>query len=267
MAKKGKQKPFVDFVVEGVLSYPAIDKPRIDDKGKERYQTDILFDKDDAQLSVLRKKVNSVRVKAWGADKTEWPKKGKRQIIRDGDEREDQPVYKDKFYISVGSGQPVSVINQKGKTVAAAMVKGGMTAKVAIAITTFDNKFGEGISVYLQSIMLDPNQERLPGFGGGKSAKQHFKDHLDEESDEDEEEEDDSDDEDEDEDLPRSKKKGKKKPARDEDDEDEEEEDDSDDEDEEEDDEPVRKKKPSKTKKRPARDEDDEDEEEEDDED
>jgi hypothetical protein len=248
MAKK-KKFHRIEMVLYGVLSYPDLHQPK-PFKGKTYYRTDILFDNDDPQLAVLKKKINTVRVKTWGDDKTEWPDGAKKRFIQDGNEREDQKTYEDKMYVSVSTQQPVPVIDPKGKAFSAALVKGGMFAKVAVCISPWDNEGEEGMSIYLQGVMIDTSKEKLAGFGGGKSAKQLFG--L-EDSDEDADESDGEEQEDEDEDLPRSKKK--KRPPVDEDEDDDSDEDESDDEDE--DDEPAPKKK---GKKRPPADEDDEDE-------
>lgn len=205
MAKK-KKFHRVEMVVHGVLSYPDLANPK-PYKGKIYYRTDVLFDQDDPQLAVLKKKINSVRVKTWGDDKEEWPDGARKRFIQDGNEREDQPTYADKSFITVSTQQGVSVVDPKGKPFSPQMVKGGMSAKVAINISPWDNDGEEGMSIYLQAVMVDPSKERLPGFGGGKSAKKLFG--IDEEeSDESEDADaDDESDDDEEEDQPRSKKK------------------------------------------------------------
>lgn len=251
------KSPNVEMALYGILSYPKLHNPK-PYKGKIYYSTDILFDQDDAQLSVLKKKINAVRVKTWGKDKTEWPEKAKKRFIQDGNEREDQPTYADRSYIAVSTQQPVSVITPSGKSFNAQLVRGGMKARVVVSIVPWDNEGDEGLSVYLQGIIIDPTEERLPGFGGGKSAKQllQIAGIDDEDADDDEGE----DAEDEDEDLPRSKKgKNKKAVAEDDEEESEDDEEDSDDEDLEdnEDEEPPVKAKSKKKKK--AVDEDDED--------
>lgn len=223
------------MVLYGVLSYPDLHQPK-PFKGKTYYRTDILFDQDDAQLAVLKKKIHEVRVKTWGADKTEWPEGAKKRFIQDGNEREDQKTYEDKMYVSVSTQQPVSVIDPKGKAFSAAMVKGGMFAKVAVCLSPWDNEGEEGMSIYLQAVMVDTTKEKLAGFGGGKSANQLFG--LDSEEDESESEES-EDEEDEEEDLPRSKKK-KKAPVGEDESEDEQPEDNDEEE------EPAPKKKKSK---------------------
>lgn len=209
MAKKIER---IEMVLYGVLSYPEIHNPK-PYKGKVYYRTDILFDKEDAQLAVLKKKINKVRVAMWGDDKEEWPKKATKIFIGDGNERGDLPTYHDKDYISVSTQTPIQAIDPKGKNFSNQMVKGGMFAKVAVQISPWKDPDGEeGLSVYLQGIMVDTSKEKLSGFGGGKSARQLFG--LDSEGEVDDVQEDDSDagevNEDEKEDLPRSSHKNKK---------------------------------------------------------
>jgi hypothetical protein len=206
MAKK-KKFHRIEMRLRGVLSYPDLHNPK-PYKGKIYYRTDILFDQDDPQLAVLKKKIHAVRVKTWGEDKTEWPDGAKKRFIQDGNEREDQSTYEDKFYVSVSTQSPVPVIDPKGKAFSPALVKGGMFADVAVCLSPWDNEGEEGMSIYLQGVMIDTSKERLSGFGGGKSARQLFglEDSDDEDSDEDE-----SEDEDDEEDLPRRNKKKKAK--------------------------------------------------------
>jgi len=248
VAKKKKYHK-QELVLYGVLSYPDLANPK-PFKGKVYYKTDVLFDQDDPQIAVLKKKLHAVRVKNWGEDKTEWPEKAKKRFIQDGNEREDQPTYQDKVFISVSTQSTVHVIDTKGKAFAAAMVKGGMFAKVAVAISPWENEGEEGLSIYLQAVMVDTSKEKLPGFGGGKSAHELFG--L-EESDDDEDS-DDAEDEDDEDDVPRGKKK--KKPAAEEDDEDA----DDSDEDSDDDEDDYAPVKTKKKKKKPVVEDDDEDE-------
>jgi hypothetical protein len=248
MAKK-KKFHRIEMVLYGVLSYPDLHQPK-PFKGKTYYRTDVLLDSDDPQIAALKKKINTVRVKTWGDDKTEWPEGAKKRFIQDGNEREDQKTYEDKMYVSVSTQQPVPVIDPKGKAFSPALVKGGMFAKVAVCVSPWDNEGEEGMSIYLQGVMIDTSKEKLAGFGGGKSAKQLFGLESDDEDSDEDDESDDGDDEDE-EDMPRGKKKKpakKKRPV----DEDEDEDEDSDDDDSDEDDTPPRrskkKKNPSKTR-------------------
>lgn len=215
MSKKKKFER-IELVVYGVLSYPDLANPK-PYKGKIYYRTDVLFEQDDPQIAVLKKKINQVRVKTWGDDKEEWPEGARKSFIKDGNEREDQSTYQDKSYITVSTQQAVPVIDYKGRNFSAQMVKGGVFAKVALCISPWDNDGEEGLSVYLQGVMVDTSKEKLPGFGGGKSAKQMFglEDSDDGES---EEEDDDAEDhEDEEEDLPKKKKKPAKKVVEEED--------------------------------------------------
>lgn len=214
--KKAKPKKFgIDLTLwDVILSYPDLHNPKPYD-GKITYRTDVLLDADHPQLSELKKAIHKVRVTQWGDDKTEWPKKAKRRIVLDGNEREDSKGYKDRFYIKAGTQQPVPVIGLTGKTFNPQLVKGGMFANVGIRITVFDNDFGEGISVYLQAVQIDTKKPGL-NFGGGKSVAKIFG--LDEDGDDedgDDEGDDDngasdSEDSDDDDDTPRGKKSKKK---------------------------------------------------------
>lgn len=245
LKKKKKSKAAVDLTLwDVILSYPDLHQPK-PYKGKIYYRTDVLLEQDHPQLKELRAKLKEVKIEAFGDDETEWPEDGN-PYIQNGDEREDSQGYKGRKYITASTQTPVPVVDPKGKTFNAQMVKGGMFANVAIRIAEWEYDGDVGVSIYLQGVQIDTSKPGL-NFGGGKSVKQMFDLGDDDEDDEDAEDTD-GDDENE-EDKPRKKKK---KPARD-DDEDEEESD-GEDEADDEDDAP----RSSKKKKRRNFDEDEE---------
>lgn len=236
--KKKKKMAAIEMTLwDVILSYPDLHDPK-PYKGKIYYRTDVLLEKDHPQLKELRLALKGIKVDVWGDDETEWPEKGNPYILN-GDEREDQPGYVGRRYITASTQTPVPVVDPKGKSFNAQMVKGGMFANVAVRISAWEFDGDEGVSIYLQGVQIDTSKPSL-NFGGGKSVKQMFS--------RDDDDADDSDDEDED-DQPRKKKK---RPSRDED-EDGEDDDTEESDDDDEDDRPRGKAKP---KKRPARDED-----------
>jgi hypothetical protein len=257
-AKKKKKKPAaIEMTLWNViLSYPDLHDPK-PYKGKIYYRTDILLEKDHPQLKELRMALKSVKIDVWGDDETEWPEKGNPYILN-GDEREDQPGYADRRYVTASTQTPVPVVDPKGKTFNPQMVKGGMFANVAVRISGWEFDGDVGVSIYLQGVQIDTSKPSL-NFGGGKSVKQMFSRDDDDADDSDSDDTEESDDEDED-DRPRGKAKpsSKKRPARDEDEDDDADSDDGDDAEEDEDDQPRKKKV---GKKKPSRnfDEDDED--------
>lgn len=235
-AKPKKKNDSMEMVVKGILSYPHLRTPRAyDEDSKAYYQTDILFEADDEQLATIRKNINKVRVGKWGEDKTEWPKEAAKRFLIDGNTRADQATYKDRFYIAVKTGEDneVPIITPKGQPFTG-KVEGGMIAEVAIRISPWSRKNKEGLSLWLQAVMIDPKTEKLPGFGGAKSAKTLFGlEDADESEDHDTDNSDDADDEEDD--TPRGKKKpSKKKPVDEDEDEDEDDSDDNESDDEEE---------------------------------
>lgn len=241
MAKKKKKKAAIDLTLwDVILSYPDLHEPK-PFKGKVYYKTDVLLDADHAQLGELRTAIKKIKTQQWGPDKTEWPK-GSKPLIQNGDEREDQKGYKDRFYLTPSTQTPVPVIDPKGKSFSAQMVKGGMFANVAVRVSAWEYDGDEGVSIYLQGVQIDTSKASL-NFGGGKSVKQMFdlEDADDSSDDEDDSDSDDEDDADDEEDQPQPKSK-KKRPSADEDDED---------------DQPRSKKTASKSKRNFDEDEDD----------
>lgn len=183
-----KRKAAVELTLwDVILSYPDLHDPK-PYKGKIYYRTDVLMDEDHPQLSQLRKAIAKVKTDTWGEDKTEWPK-AKNPLIGDGNAREDQKGYKDRRYITPSTQTPVPVIDLKGKTFNAQLVKGGMFANVAVRVSAWEFDGDEGVSIYLQGVQIDTSKAGL-NFGGGKSVKQMFKLDNDDEAEEIEEEDD-----------------------------------------------------------------------------
>lgn len=235
--KRKKKKPAIEMTLwDVVLSYPDLYEPK-PYKGKVYYRTDALLGEDHPQLKTLRQNIKKIKTEAFGPDESEWPV-SENPLVKKGDERQDNPEYKGKRYLTPSTQTPVPVVDLKGKPFNAQMVKGGMFANVAIRISAWEFDGDEGISIYLQGVQIDTSKASL-NFGGGKSVKQMFSrdsesgddDGLDdddsdsdendgnEESDGDEDSDHDSDSDHSDEDdQPRSKKKKPSKPSRDEDD-------------------------------------------------
>src|SRR5258708_1877716 len=138
MAKVGKgkkKKVALELTLWDVcLSYPDLHEPK-PYKGKTYYKTDCLLDEDHSQLGELRAAIKKVKQEAFGTDTSEWPDGAKKKFVQDGNEREDQPAYKDKLYVSAATQTPVPVVDLKGKSFNPQAVKGGMFANVAIRIS------------------------------------------------------------------------------------------------------------------------------------
>lgn len=260
MAKKAAKKKRVAVEMtlwDVILSYPDLHDPK-PYKGKIYYRTDVLMGEDHAQLKELRGNITKVKKMAWGEDKSEWPEAthngGNKKLVHDGNEREDQTGYKDRFYITASTQTPVPVVDLKGKAFNAQMVKGGMFANVAVRISHWEYEGDEGVSIYLQGVQIDTSKKSL-NFGGGKSVDQMFnlKGSDDDESDDEDQTDDEESDDDED-DQPRGKKTAKKKPQSDDDDEEDEDMDADSDGDEED-------ERPAKKKKKPSKNFDEDDEE------
>lgn len=172
--KKAKpKKPAIEMTLWNViLSFPDLHDPK-PYKKKIYYQTDVLLDADHPQLSELRKAITKVKTDKWGADKSEWPR-GKHPLVQNGDTRKDKKGYKGRFFLRPSTQTPVPVVDPKGKTFNAQMVRGGMFANVAIRIAVWEFEGDEGTSIYLQGVQIDTKKKPL-NFGGGKSVSQMFK--------------------------------------------------------------------------------------------
>jgi hypothetical protein len=183
---KKKKKPSVEMTLWGViLSYPDLHDPK-PYKGKVYYRTDMLLERDHPQLKELRKAIKSIKVQTWGEDESEYPE-GLKKFVQDGNEREDQPTYKDKFFVTASTQTPVPVVDLKGKAFSPQAVKGGMWANVAINISAWEFDGDEGISIYLQGVQIDTTKASL-NFGGGRSvAKMFERDSVDADDSDDEE--------------------------------------------------------------------------------
>lgn len=182
--KKRVKKPFQELTLWGVvLSYPDLHEPK-PFRGKTYWQSDVLMEPDHPDLAKLRKAIKKVRTDYWGADESEWIKPDK-PLIQNGDKREDQKGYAGKFFLTPKSQFPIDVVDPRGKPFNAQMVKGGMFANVAVRVAAWENDGDQGVSIYLQGVMIDTKKKAL-NFGGGKSIKQMFNLGADEDGDEDE---------------------------------------------------------------------------------
>lgn len=185
MTTEKDNRPSEKIKLERVIaSYPNLTPDRADEFG--RLTCDLLFDKSSkehmAQLDALKKKIHKVKVAAYGADKEEWPDEIRKSKIKDGDEREDQPTYHDRFCVTVATGvqHGVDAIDTSGKPYDVSKIRGGMLVDVIVRIApwTHKNKKGtvlkEGVSLYLQGFMIDPKRETMPGFGGKPNLASEF---------------------------------------------------------------------------------------------
>lgn len=183
MAKETrKEKPAEKIKLEAVIaSYPNLTEP--DDFG--RLTCDILFDKADkkhmAQLDALKKKILKVKTANYGTDKAEWSPDTKKVLVKDGDEREDQPTYNNRYAITVTTNEKfgVDAIDTAGRPFDISKIRGGMLVDVLVRVAPYSyEKKGkvikEGVSLYLQGFMIDPARPVIQGFGGRPNLASEF---------------------------------------------------------------------------------------------
>lgn len=94
------------------VSFPALFKAKAFQNQEPKYSIVMLFDKDSADLTAMKKAVFAAATERWGA-KEKWPK-NLRLPFRDGDaEKGDQPGYENTTFVTATSKQRPMVVDQK----------------------------------------------------------------------------------------------------------------------------------------------------------
>ena len=93
----------VKLVLKDVIgSYVYVREPKINDDGKAKYSIQIIIDKDDPQVNLIREAVTSVAKSTFG----EKVKLGSLKMpVRDGDTERDGKEYEHKFFMNANSSR------------------------------------------------------------------------------------------------------------------------------------------------------------------
>ncbi len=154
-------------------SYLTVFEPKpFEDGADPKYSVEMIFHKTKTDLAELKKKMQTVAAKAWGSDKTKWPKNF-RWPFKDGDEKEDAGEhYKGHVYARADSKQPPGIFDQEKNDI---MDKreffSGCFARASVFMVPYENIGGKhpegrsGIKIYLQGIQLVKKGEAFGNAG------------------------------------------------------------------------------------------------------
>ena len=147
------------------VSFPNVFKPRAAFDGQEAtYNIQMLFPKnaDDipeklrqfgTDLTAVKKAMAQACREEWG-EKEKWPT-FKHKAIRDGEEKSDLDQYKGMHFINSKSKfQPGVVDRQRNEITDPELFYPGCWARATLKVYTYDNKFGAGVQLGLQSLQF-----------------------------------------------------------------------------------------------------------------
>ena len=154
-------------------------------KGEPKYMTNVLIPKNEKEtVKAIQKAIENAKksgvVSKWGGKE---PKKLD-LCLRDGDEKDDDDVYADCYYVNAKcSTRPGIVDKHKNVIVDEEEIYSGVWAIVSVTFYAYDVSGNRGIACGLNNVMKFKDAERL---GGRVSADSDFADiDLDSEDDDD----------------------------------------------------------------------------------
>lgn len=170
---------------KAILSYPNLFKPRVSKEYPDAvptYTADLLFSSN-ADLTAIKKRIQEVKIETWGS-KDKWPK-GIRSPFKDGNEKANNPEYKDKIYFTATSQRPVKVFDVDKSEVLGddGTVYAGCVVAASVVVYAYNTKGNKGVSIGLRGLkkLADGKQ-----FGGGKLASADDFDSVDDSGSDDE---------------------------------------------------------------------------------
>ncbi len=178
-------------------SYVSLVKARRVDKDNEeevaKFGMVIVLDKDLKSTRIFVKKLKAAILEASAAvhGKALDESKMKHYPISDGDDSDNEDFH-GHWLIRVSSRFKPQVIDKAGDDLLTEdEIYSGAWYRASVTPYGWKNKFGKGVSIGINSAMKVKDDDK---FGGAGSAKDDFKDHLEESDDSDDEDSDDEDD-------------------------------------------------------------------------
>lgn len=158
----------------GRLSFPHIFEMAEDLDGKLKYSCSILMPKDTADLTNLKKVINTAAMEQWGADRSKWPK-DLRYPIRDGDEKSDIPGYAGHWYITAKAPKMrPGVVNRHREPITDPQeAYAGVNGILSVIAFAYDKGSNKGVSFNLQNVLILGGGEP---FSGRRQAAEDFAD-------------------------------------------------------------------------------------------
>lgn len=176
------------------VSYASVFEPKLNKlSGKMEYSLDALFDKEENDLKELVGLINKAVEEMWPDKKTR-PKKIKTDIIKDGDEKENDPTYNGCWYVKLKSQTKPTVVGTKRQADGSFVVLeseddfySGCYARAMVTVKAYDHEgVSRGVAIYLGNIQKLADGEPLGG--GNRDPKEDFGDDTPEDTDSDSDE-------------------------------------------------------------------------------
>lgn len=151
------------------VSFPKVFKAEAFEDQAPKYSCTMLFD-ESLDLSIFKKAVHAAKVKKWGADKTQWPKKI-RSPFRDGNEKQDLEGYKGMIYITASNKHRPQVVGPDKAPIAEETDEfyAGCYARASLNAFAYETKtktgaiLNRGVSFSLENIQKVGEGKRFSG--------------------------------------------------------------------------------------------------------
>ena len=160
------------------LSYCSILEPKATvEGGTEKYSTSIIIPKsDEVTLDKINKAIEAAyhegEAKLRGTGKTVPALSTLHLPLRDGSEKEDDPAYKDSYFLNASSIQAVGIVDKALNPILDPNeIYSGIYAKVSISFYAYNKNGAKGIAVGLNNVMKLADGDHL---GGRASAEKDF---------------------------------------------------------------------------------------------
>ncbi len=164
------------------VSYASLYKAKAYEDQDAKFSCDLIF-KAGEDLSGLEKAIHAAKVLQWGKDKSTWPKK-LRSPIKDGDEKEGQPEYAGRMYITPANKHKPYVVDRKREHISEESddFYSGCFVYGVLTVKAYDTKANKGVSLYLEGVQKVKDGER---FGGSSKPEDALEDLGDDEDNQD----------------------------------------------------------------------------------
>lgn len=173
--------------IKGILSFPAVFKPKPTKDGDPRYGVNVLLDADDPQLEDIRVAIKEAATEKWGKKAATVLKQLQAQdrlCLHDGNLK-DYAGYEGRMYISAASKTRPTVVDRRRNPVSEAdgLIYAGAVGIVLLDIWAQDNDYGKRVNAGLAGVQFYSHGEPL---AGGRPASTDEFDEFEEDVDEDE---------------------------------------------------------------------------------
>jgi len=143
--------------------------PQLFERGSEEYGSKYgctLLLPPDTDLVPIKHALLDVALEKWGKDKEKWPKlrSTPKTVIKDAEEKDFSGYEKGWFFINLSSKDQPGVVDAALREVhESSEAYPGRWARCSVNAYAWDNKFGKGVSLGLNNVMLLKHDDNLSG--------------------------------------------------------------------------------------------------------